>query len=390
MGNAAKIIAIILLFFSVQSFREVPPSPSAGTPGYKFKTVVIDAGHGGHDQGCSGGKSLEKNVALSIALKLGALIEKTYPDVKVIYTRKTDVFVELYERAAIANRNHADLFICIHCNANPKSTPYGTETYVMGLHKTEANLGVAKRENDVIMLEDNYEQHYDGFDPSDPASHIMFSLFQHAYMDQSILFASKCEQQFKSADRYSRGVKQAGFLVLWKTSMPSVLIETGFLTNSKDEKYIGSETGQNATAKSIFNAFSAYKSEMEDNGGKVDDAKISSIEKQMDKEDTLTKEETAETKEEKVEGLEFKVQFYASETELKITDKKFATLKGETISYVKDGKWYKYRTGPYTTLGEATRKQSTVRKAGYKDAFVIAFKDGRKITVDEARAMQPQ
>jgi N-acetylmuramoyl-L-alanine amidase len=199
------------------------------TTPYVLKTVVIDAGHGGHDHGCSGSSNKEKTVALNLALKLGALIEKNYPDVKVVYTRKTDVFVELYERAAIANRNNADLFICIHCNANPSSSPSGTETYVMGLHKTEANLNVAKRENDVILMEDDYSQHYDGFDPNNPASHIIFSLNQHAFMEQSILFASSVEKYFKTnSNRSSRGVKQAGFLVLWKTAMPSVLIETGF------------------------------------------------------------------------------------------------------------------------------------------------------------------
>lgn len=193
---------IVLTSFKTGALKPEPPQP------YQLKTVVIDAGHGGHDIGCSGTKNNEKTVALNLSLKLGALIEKNYPDVKVVYTRKTDVFVELYERAAIANRNNADLFICIHCNANPSTSPSGTETYVMGLHKTEANLNVAKRENEVILLEDNYNQHYDGFDPSNPASHIIFSLNQHAFMEQSVLFASSVEKYLKShAKRSSRGVK---------------------------------------------------------------------------------------------------------------------------------------------------------------------------------------
>ncbi|MBC8172998.1 MAG: N-acetylmuramoyl-L-alanine amidase, partial [Chitinophagales bacterium] len=375
MSISAKIAAIFLVFFITTSFH-TPVITKKGKPAYAIKTVVIDAGHGGHDHGCSGAKSKEKTVALSISLKLGALIEKTFPDVTVIYTRKTDVFVELHERANIANKHKADLFICIHCNANPSSSPYGTETYVMGLHKTESNLGVAKRENDVILLEDEYSQHYDGFDPKDPASHIMFSLFQHAYMDQSILFASNCEKEFKTyAKRHTRGVKQAGFLVLWKTSMPSVLIETGFLTNTKDENFLASADGQVTMAESIFRAFKEYKNDMEDTGGKIDSKEIALLESEMDKEDTS--QNTAHNK--TVEGVTYHVQFYASENELKITDKKFISLKNENIEYVKENGWYKYRIGPYNTLDEATKKQSTARKAGYKDAFVIAIKDGKRI-----------
>jgi N-acetylmuramoyl-L-alanine amidase len=353
---------------------------------YVLKTVVIDAGHGGHDHGCSGSSNKEKTVALNLALKLGALIEKNYPDVKVVYTRKTDVFVELYERAAIANRNNADLFICIHCNANPSSSPSGTETYVMGLHKTEANLNVAKRENDVILMEDDYSQHYDGFDPNNPASHIIFSLNQHAFMEQSILFASSVEKYFKTnSNRSSRGVKQAGFLVLWKTAMPSVLIETGFLTNTSEEKFLGSDSGQNSIAESIFYAFRDYKNDMENNSGKVSDEKIAKIETEMKKESEA--EIIATNNSNSVEnnkGIEFRVQFYASATEEKMS--KFAALKPENITYVKESGMYKYRLGPYSNIEEATKKQTTARNAGYKDAFVIAFKDGKRISVEEAKA----
>lgn len=388
MKYSPKIAAIFLVIFSLSSFQTTE-SVSIKNPTYRLKTVVIDPGHGGHDQGCSGSKSLEKNVALSISLKLGALIEKTFPDVKVIYTRKTDVFVELHERAAIANRNNADLFICIHCNANPSSSPYGTETYVMGLHKTEANLGVAKRENDVILLEDKYEQHYDGFDPADPASHIMFSLFQHAYMDQSILFASKCEEQFKTSKRSSRGVKQAGFLVLWKTSMPSVLIETGFLTNAKDESFLRSDEGQSTMAQSIFKAFSEYKSAMENGGGKVDEKEITTLEKELDKStsDIITDKENKLASN---ENSGYFVQFYASEKELKVTDKKFSTLSAEPISVLKENGWYKYKLGPYASSEIATKKQALAKKQGYKDAFVIAIKDGKRISMTEAKSVQLQ
>jgi N-acetylmuramoyl-L-alanine amidase len=385
MRISSKIAAILILLIITTSFQ-YPEDFRKQAPDYTLKTVVIDAGHGGHDHGCSGSKSKEKTIALSIALKLGAMIEKNYPDVKVVYTRKTDVFIELHERANIANKANADLFICIHCNANPSTSPYGTETYVMGLHKTDANLGVAKRENDVILLEDNYKQHYDGFDPNDPASHIMFSLFQHAYMDQSIFFASECEKEFKAEKRHSRGVKQAGFLVLWKTSMPSVLIETGFLTNTKDENFLASAEGQGIMAECIYRAFNTYKNKMEDGGGTVDKKTIASIAFGNEETDEANKAADKQGTDE----VSYYVQYYASEVELKTTDKKFTSLKAENISYVKEGKWFKYRTGPYTNLDSAANKQAAIRKLGYRDAFIIAYKGDKKINLDEARALQPQ
>src|SRR5687767_13203410 len=197
------------------------------SPGNQVKTVVIDPGHGGKDPGCHGAFAHEADICLAIGLKLGALIEKHYSDVKVVYTRKTDVFVELHNRAKIANDNKADLFICIHVNAAGDSKAYGTETWVMGLHKTETNLAVAKRENAVIEFEDDYEKQYEGFDPNTPEGSILFSLYQSAYMSQSISFASKVQEEVIShADRHDRGVRQAGFLVLVYTAMPAVLIET--------------------------------------------------------------------------------------------------------------------------------------------------------------------
>ncbi len=377
MGMFAGLWVLVCAFYT--------PEPAEVTP-YKLKTVVIDAGHGGHDHGCSGASHNEKTLALKMSLKLGELIEKNYPDVKVVYTRKTDVFIELYERAAIANRNNADLFICIHCNANPSASPYGTETYVMGLHKTEANLNVAKRENEVILLESDYKQNYDGFNPNDPASHIIFSLNQHAFMEQSILFASSVEKYMKShAKRSSRGVKQAGFLVLWKTAMPSVLIETGFLTNGAEEKFLGSDEGQNAVAESIFYAFRDYKNDMENNAGQVSDDKAKELTAQVDKNPSETTPTVQKSTEDQTKGLSFSVQFYTSESEASAT--KFAKLKPENITYVQENGLYKYRLGPYTTLDEATKKQTFARTNGFTDAFVIAMKDGKRISVDEARAL---
>lgn len=231
-----------------------------------MSTVVIDAGHGGKDNGTSGSFSKEKDVALQIALDLGETIEKYLKDVKVIYTRDDDTFIGLKERANIANKNGADLFISIHCNAVEanKDKSYGTETWVMGLHKSEENLRVAQRENSVILFEENNQEKYEGFDPNDPQSYILFSLYQNANLDNSLNLADKIETQFVDrVGRYSRGVKQAGFVVLYQTSMPSVLVEVGFLTNRLEEKYLNDKLGQTYIASAIFRAFRDYKDEIE-------------------------------------------------------------------------------------------------------------------------------
>ncbi|WP_457068215.1 N-acetylmuramoyl-L-alanine amidase family protein [Hymenobacter sp. UYAg731] len=230
---------------------------------YRLRTVVLDAGHGGKDRGCAGATAREADVALSLILALGKQIQENMPEVKVIYTRKTNVFIELDERAAIANRNHADLFISIHCNAGP-SQSHGTEVWTMGLHKSTANLGVAQRENSVILQEKDYQKRYDGFDPSSPQSHILFSLFQSAYITNSLRFAQRVDRQLRtSVSRPSRGVKQAGFLVLWKSTMPSVLIESGFLTNPTEERYLNDKANQSYMAAGIYRAFREYKRELE-------------------------------------------------------------------------------------------------------------------------------
>ncbi len=231
----------------------------------KVNKIVIDAGHGGKDPGTHGVFSKEKNLALEIARIAGKYIEEHMKDVEVIYTRDDDTFIELEERAQIANRNGADLFISIHCNAFPPNPKVmGTETYVMGLHKTDENLAVAKRENSSIYLEDNYEETYGDFDPSSPDSHILFSLYQTAYLQNSLELASKIEDQFKTrAGRRSRGVKQAGFWVLWRTSMPSVLVETGYLSNPSEEKELNDKLKQDYIASGIYRAVRDYKIEMD-------------------------------------------------------------------------------------------------------------------------------
>jgi len=257
MGNIR--IKILLLAITLLN-----SSASFTPPGFKLETIVIDPGHGGKDPGTSGKKTKEKDIALKIALKLGSYIEKNLPDVKVIYTRRDDRYVALDERAEIANRNKAQLFICIHANSMPGAPAHGTETYVMGLHKDRGNFEVAKRENEVILMDENYQARYEGFDPKSPESYILFTLSQSAYHESSLKFAQKVEQQFKQkAGRYSRGVKQAGFLVLWRTSMPSVLIETGFLSQGKEEIFLASAEGQELIASGIYRAFKEYKTEIE-------------------------------------------------------------------------------------------------------------------------------
>jgi N-acetylmuramoyl-L-alanine amidase len=231
----------------------------------QIRTVVIDPGHGGKDPGCHGRSNRESRIVLKIGLALGKIIKTESPKTRVIFTRVSDKFIELAERSAIANRNRADLFISIHCNASPSTArAFGTETYTMGLHKTEGNLDVAKRENAVILQEANYQRTYKGFNPNSPLAQIMLANYQHAFMGSSISFAQKVERNFRrEADRTSRGVKQAGFLVLWRTTMPSVLIETGYLTNPDEERYLASENGQEAIATAIYKAFAQYKAEVE-------------------------------------------------------------------------------------------------------------------------------
>jgi N-acetylmuramoyl-L-alanine amidase len=254
IGITALLVAITLLNSSSTQI----------TPEFKVDVVVIDAGHGGKDPGTRGKKALEKDVSLKIALKVGDHIQKNVPGVKVIYTRKDDRYLALDERAEIANKNRADLFICIHANALPGSPARGTETYVMGLHKEESNFELAKRENSVILMDENYKERYEGFDPNSPESYILFSLTQSAYQESSLLFAKKVEDQFKfRAGRKSRGVKQAGFVVLWRTTMPSVLIEAGFLSDSTEEQFLSTDSGQELIASGIYRAFKEYKNEME-------------------------------------------------------------------------------------------------------------------------------
>lgn len=400
----------------------------------KVRKVVIDAGHGGHDPGAVGKISKEKDITLSIALKTGKFIEENLPDVEVIYTRKTDVFVELYRRAKIANEAKADLFISIHCNANKSSTPYGAETYVMGLHKSEANLLVAQAENAAILLEDDYHVKYEGFDPASPEGYIFFSMLQNAYLDQSLGLASNVQKHFKDrVNLFDRGVKQAGFLVLYKTTMPSILIETGFLSNAKEEKMLSSDDGQVYIASAIFRAVKDYKRTIEKttpSGPEVDEVKekpllaqntnvITPAEKdastlkdipvqkditvqntsqssqQAEAVNNVTTEQIHNVKPAETDiqpskpsenSVVFKVQFLASKSLLDPSNPQFKGLKN-TDHYLHNG-LYKYTYGNVDTFNAANTLVKELNGKGFKDCFVVAFRNNERIDIEEAKRLQ--
>ncbi len=352
-----------------------------------ISVIVIDAGHGGKDPGAHGFKSTEKNITLNIALKLGNYIKKYLPDVKVIYTRQTDVFVPLYERAQIANKNQADLFISIHVNSNHNQKPYGTETYAMGLAKTIENLEVARKENAVILEEDNYSAKYDGYDPNSSESFIIFSLLQNTYMEQSLNFATYVQSQFKnSAQRTDRGVKQAGFLVLWKTAMPSVLVETGFISNPEEEQFLDSDEGVDQLASAIFRAFKNYKLDIENRSLTVSSPFNDTVihEKQSAVKDSspitsvsIVPVDTSITD----STIEFLVQISSSKKSIHVNSKFFKGI--ENIEEIKTEDSFKYvvgRTNSYTTVLSTCKNL----KKTFPDAFIIAVRNSKIIPVKEA------
>jgi len=357
---------------------------------YKIDVVVIDAGHGGHDPGTIGfSKTHEKNIALAVSLKVGAYIQENFPNVKVVYTRDKDKFIELHERSNIANKNKADLFISIHCNAFSSSSVHGTEVFVLGLHKSEENLAVAQRENSVILKEDNHEDHYDGFDPK----------MQNAYLDQSISLAQKVDKQFKDkVKRSSRGVKQAGFVVLYKSAMPSVLVELGFISNKNEEAFLTTEEGQAYMASAIYRAFKDYKLEYEKYGPTgltntvidppTEPAPTPQPTKPVEnptpeppKTDPKPADKPTTTTAPK-DKVVFKVQFLASDKELPKTAPELKKVNGWEM--VKDGNYYKYLTGSLDSYEAAVKLQREVR-VQFPTAFMVAYKNGVRITVSEAR-----
>ena len=354
------------------------------------KVVVIDAGHGGHDPGAIGANGTqEKEITLKMALLLGEMIQQKYSDIKVVYTRKTDVFVELYHRTKIANDNHADIFISIHCNAADNRAAYGTETFVMGLDRANQNIAIAQKENASILSEKNYEKNYGGFDISSPESYIIFELIQNEYLGQSAKLASAIQDEFKNKlSRNCRGVKQAPFLVLYGTTMPSVLTEIGFISNKEEEVYLSSDKGQRELANAILNAFSKQVEE----GKNTKNAETKSI-------DTQKTESQAEIKTEpKVEfsaidtsllksEVFYKIQFLVSSKEYKASDPLFRNIPD--VSLEKVGTVCKYAAGRCHTYVEISDLLLKIKEMGYKDAFIIAAKkDGTKITIQEAKELE--
>lgn len=325
--------------------------------------VVLDAGHGGKDSGNRGNGYYEKKIALNIILQIGKILEKK-PNIKVIYTRKTDVFVDLIERARIANRADADLFISVHCDAHT-SQAYGAGTFVLGLHANQRNFEVAKKENSVIFYEENYEENYDGFDPNNPESVIGLTLMQETYLNQSITAADAIQKSFvANLNRKDRTVKQAGFVVLKYTYMPSVLVETGFLTNSKEGAYLNSSKGKLEMAQAISKAIINYKNSLSSSINT-----LSSIGETVVEE----KKEAAATSNEVV----FKIQIAASSKKL---ESKAYNFKGlSPISREKEKELYRYYYSETTSYERAKKLKKKAKRKGYKHAFIVAFKENKKI-----------
>jgi N-acetylmuramoyl-L-alanine amidase len=347
---------------------------ATGEPDLKNKVhiVVIDAGHGGKDPGALGTISKEKDIALGISLKLGKYITDNFEDVTVIYTRDKDVFVPLFDRADIANKANADLFISIHANSSEKKYVYGCETFVMGEHKNESNFEVAKTENNVITLEEDYTTKYEGFDPNSIESYIVFSLMQRTYLNQSLKFASNIQTEFREkARRVDRGVFQAGFLVLWRTTMPSVLIETGFISHPDEEKYLSSQAGQEYLASAIFRAFRDYKADIEKSSNFENKALLNKTENSPQLNDVPSTEPP----------LYFKVQVFSSKTLLQPNDPSLKDFS--EIEIFEAGKWHKYTIGKYLNYDAASKDLKTLRGM-YPDAFIIAVKNRKIIPVSEA------
>ena len=363
------ILLVNLTLFSYNVF-------SNGINNNKLKTIVIDPGHGGKDPGTLGTKrysKYEKDIALSVSLKLGNYISNSFPDIKVIYTRKEDIFLELNERTRIANKSNADIFISVHCDGFTNSKAYGASVFVMGMSKLKANLDVAMRENAAMYLEDNYKQKYDGFDPKSAESYIVFSLMQNTYLEQSLQLAEYVEEQFAyKANRKSRGVKQAPFYVISRTNMPSILVECGFLTNPKEEDYLQTDKGQNQIAMSIFEAVKNYKLSIESSF---------SLNNIIDSNDINKSKDNLQ-----LNKVIYKVQIATNLTSI-FNDKKFAGIKVEEklVNGI-----YKYYVGSNTDKSIVDEMKTDLKNNGFKDAFVVAFYNGKRISTKDALNLQKQ
>lgn len=340
--------------------------------GKRISVVVIDAGHGGKDPGAAVGTAKEKDIVLDLAFRLGKSIQATYPEIKVIYTRTKDVFIPLHERADIANRNKADLFISIHVNATEQKSVQGTETFVLGQHRSKDNLEVAKKENSVILLEDDYNVRYEGFDPNSPESYIMFELVQDEYLEQSVMFASDIQHRFReSAKRIDRSVKQAGFLVLRRTTMPSVLIEAGFISHPGERDFMMGEAGKTKLANAIFEAFKEYKRKIEDKSSFS--VRTQSVNVQTEKSETILNDPQKDTA---LGNRWYSVQIAASQRLLKTTPSNF---KGEKNIFCKSsGNLHRYFSGRFDNQHDATIEKKRI-ESKFPSSFVVSFENDKLI-----------
>ena len=378
--NNVKLILFLLFFLFLSN-----NSANAQLNKNILNTIVIDPGHGGKDSGTMGTKrykKYEKHIALAVSLKLGEYISNEFPDINVIYTRKTDIFLELNQRTELANNSSADLFISIHCDGFTNSSPSGASVFVMGMSKLKANMDVAMRENSAIYMEDNYQQKYEGFDPKSQESYIVFSLMQNTFLNQSLKIAEEVEKEFSTkANRKSRGVKQAPFYVISRTNMPSILIECGFLTNPKEEDYLHSEIGQDYIASAIFRAFRTYKKSVEikddiiiGNSEMIEDTSIKT-EKITDKNDIIEKTKVK---------LLYKVQI-GTYLKSMLNDQNFIDLNAEEH---KINGTYRYYISSDNNKYNADNLKDKLRELGFNGAFIVAFLDGKQISTKEALTLQ--
>ncbi len=362
--NIARVFFLFIIFLSLSA--EVPVLKNNGN-----WVIVIDPGHGGRDPGALGSFSKEKTITLAVALKAGEYIQQNIKNVKVIYTRNDDSTVNLEERPKLANKNNADLFISIHANWAAAKSVKGAETYIMGLAKDQANLEVAMKENEVILLEDDYSTKYEGFDPKSPESYIMFTLMQNIYQKQSTDLASKIQTQFREhVARNDRGVKQAGFWVLFTTKMPSVLVETGFITNTNEEKYLNSKEGQDYLASAIFRACREYIDEIDSRSG------ISAVQNQQP--DIKISDNPAITS---GEDIIFMVQIGNSTEKTQLNPDNFKGIKD--VVEIKCPDRFKYASGSFTDYSTAVKYRKKI-ESDFPDAFVIAVKNKKILPLQEA------
>lgn len=369
------------------------------------RRLVLDPGHGGKDPGAIGKFSMEKDIVLEVSLLAGKMIERFCPDVEVIYTRKSDEFVELHRRAQIANEKNSDLFISVHCNASKKQEANGFEVFVMGLDKTEKNLEVAKLENASILLEDNYEQIYGGIDPNSSEAYIIFSLYQHAFLEQSLIFADKLTNAFQTYVQLNiRPIKQAPFLVLWRTTMPSVLVELAFISHPEEEKFLNSDVGKKKMAYAIYHSFVSYKNAIEKNTLQIVDFKTATgiefrylsnlqnndqfnvIEQNNNlKQPIQNHNEIIVTENSSVAQIYFAVQVHVDKELLPPNTPKFKGV--DSITYYFHNNLYKYIYGKTQDYDEALKYQREMRERGFRDAFIIALNNGERIDLNTARKL---